>query len=76
MEKNVKEHVVEKKLVLLLHHLQVHLPLVLLLLLLVLLEVSQSQASLQQSSGPYVPCHTQRYALTFSIMGIIYGAKP
>ena len=39
MKKNVKEHVVEGKLTLLLHHLQVHLPLVLLLLLLVLLEV-------------------------------------
>ena len=63
MKKNVKEHVVEGNLLLLLHHLQVHLPLVLLLLLLVLLEVTQPQANLQQSSGPYVPCHTQRYAL-------------
>ena len=63
MKKNVKEHVVEGKLILLLHHLQVHLPLVLLLLLLVLLEVPQPQASLQQSLGPYVPCHTQMYAL-------------
>ena len=65
MKKTVKEHVVEGKLVLLLHHLQVHLPLVLLLLLLllVLLEVPQPQANLQQSSGPYVPCHTQMYAL-------------
>ena len=47
MDKNTKEHMVEEKLVLLLHHLQVHLPLVLLLLLLVLLEVTRSQADLQ-----------------------------
>ena len=38
MKKNVKDHVVEEKLVQLLHHLQVNLPLVLLPLLLVLLE--------------------------------------
>ena len=59
MKKNVKDHVVEEKIIQLLHNLQVNLPLVLLLLLLVLLEAPQSLSSHLQSLGLYASCHTQ-----------------
>ena len=56
MKKNVKEHVVEVKLLLLLHHSQVHLPL---LLPLDQVGVLQPLSSSSLSLGLYASCHTQ-----------------
>jgi len=63
VKKNMEEHMVEVRLLLLLDHPQVHLPL-LLLLCLDQVGVLQPLANQLLSSTPCVACHTQMYVLS------------